>query len=402
MRFPRTCLLAVLPLLVLAAAIRAEDLDPAKLGKIKTAMQAFVDSNDLAGAVTVVGRKDGVVSYEAVGSLNLDKKTPMTKDALFRIASMTKPITAIGIMILADEGKLSVDDPVEKYLPEFKGQMQVVTKSADTVTLKKPTRPITLRDLLTHTSGLQGSLPTGLSDLYVKRNRTLAEAVIAFSQRPLEFEPGSKWSYCNPGIDTLGRIIEVVSGLSYEDFLQKRIFEPLGMKDTTFYPTAAQLERVAPTYAKKDNQLVVAPNSLIDLPKDSRFPIPAGGLYSTGADLAKLYQALLNKGTLGKAKILSPEGLATMTKVQTGDLQTGFTPGMGFGYGFAVVRQPQGVTEMLSPGTFGHGGAYGTQGWIDPQKDLFVILLIQRVGLPNADGSKMRQEFQTLAVEALK
>jgi len=183
----------------------------------------------------------------------------MTKDSIFRIASMTKPITALGIMILADEGKLAVEDPVEKYLPEFRGQMLVAEKGKDTVTLKKPSRPITVRDLLTHTSGLPGSPPPGLADLYTKRNHTLAEAVLAFSQRPLEFEPGSRWSYCNTGIDTLGRIIEVLANQSYEDFLQQRIFGPLGMTDTRFFPTRKEYERVAMTYDKKGDQLVPNP-----------------------------------------------------------------------------------------------------------------------------------------------
>ncbi|MBY0526232.1 MAG: beta-lactamase family protein [Gemmataceae bacterium] len=388
--------------LVLVAVPTRGDADAGKLGRIRTAMQGFVDQQEIVGVVTVVGRKDGIVHHEAVGNLDADRKQAMPKDALFRIASMTKPITAIGIMILQDEGKLSVNDLVEKHLPEFKGQMLLVGRTPETVSLKKPARPITIRDLLTHTSGLPSGYPAGISDIYVKRQHNLAEATMAVSQRPLDFEPGSKWSYCNAGIDVLGRIIEVASGQTYEDFLRKRIFEPLGMTDTTFYPSAAQLERAAPTFDKKDGKLVVAKNNLIDLPKNPRFPIPAGGLYSTGTDLARVYQMMLGKGTLGKAKILSEESVATMTKVQTGDLLAGFTTGSGFGYGWAVVAKPTGVTEMLSAGSYGHGGAFGTQGWIDPEKDLFMILLIQRVGLPNADASKMRHELQSLAVSSLK
>jgi len=384
------------------APARSEEAAAKKLAAIPERMQAFVDKEEIAGAVTVVGRKNGVLSIAAVGSLDLEKKQPLPKDALFRIASMTKPITAIGIMILVDEGKIDVEAPVEKYLPEFKGQMLLTGRTAEAVTLKKPSRPIQVRDLLTHTSGLPGDFPPGLADIYQKRNHTLAEVVMAVSQRPLNFEPGTKWAYCNAGIDVLGRIIEVASGQSYEEFLQKRIFQPLEMHDTTFYPTAKQLERAAPTYTKKDGKLVVAPNTLIDLPKGARYPIPAGGLYSTGADLAKLYQMMLNKGTLGSVRILSEKSVAEMTRVQTGDLQTGFTAGMGFGYGWAVVQKPTGVTAMLSPGSYGHGGAFGTQGWLDPQQDLFMILLIQRTGLPNADASKMREELQSLAVSALK
>jgi CubicO group peptidase (beta-lactamase class C family) len=390
-------------LLALAAAAlalpgRADDKPNATSAAVRAKMQEFVDRHDIAGAVTVIGRRDGVLSHEAVGRLRLDPPQPMTPDSLFRIASMTKPITAIGIMILADEGKLTPDDPVEKHLPEFRGQMLVSGRNAEAVTLKKPARPITLRDLLTHTSGLPGQMPPGLAELYSKRDRTLAEAVLAFSQRPLEFEPGSRWAYCNPGIDTLGRVIEVCSGRSYEDFLHERVFKPLGMTDTTFYPTPAQLERVAATYDKKGDKLVLAANSILGPPKGARYAIPAGGLYSTGADLAKLYRMMLGRGALNGTRVLSEEAVATMTKVQTGELKTGFTEGMGFGYGWAVVRTPAGVTEVLSPGSYGHGGAFGTQGWIDPKQDLFVVLLIQRVGLQNSDASAMRRELQALAV----
>jgi len=220
------------------------------------------------------------------------------------------------------------------------------------------------------------------------------------SQRPLEFEPGSKWAYCNAGIDTLGRIIEAKTVLKYEDFLATRIFKPLGMKDTAIYPDATQLTHLAGLYDQKDGKLVFADYVLIGPTKDAKHPIPAGGLFSTGADLAKLYQAMLNKGRLGNARILSEESVQTMTQLQTGDLVCGFTPGMGYGFGFAVIKEPQGVHEMLSKGTFGHGGAFGTQGWIDPQQGLFVILLIQRTGLPNSDASDIRRELQRLAVAA--
>src|SRR5258708_7314783 len=263
----RSALLFVAAALLFAPATRAAEPDAGKLAEIRTKMQAFVDSGDLAGAVTVVGRKDGVIHHEAVGSLNLlEPHVPMKKDAIFRIASMTKPITAIGIMILVDDGKLAVADPVEKYLPEFRGQMLVAERGKDTLTLKKPARWITLRDLLTHTSGLPGGFPPGIADIYTKRNHTLAEVTMAVSQRPLDFEPGSKWAYCNAGIDVLGRVIEVASGMRYEDFLKKRIFDPLNMTDTTFYPTQNLMARAAPTYDKKDGKLVVAPNSILATP----------------------------------------------------------------------------------------------------------------------------------------
>ena len=394
-------LLGALALLAIRAA-RGDDAKADGAAPVRARMQAFVEEGEIAGAVTVIGRREGVIDVEAVGLRDREKNLPMTKDTLFRIASMTKPITAVGIMILVDEGKLSVDDPVEKHLPEFRGQMLLASRSAEGMTLKKPSRPITVRDLLTHTSGLPGGFPPGIADVYVKRNRTLAEVVMAQSQRPLEHEPGSKWAYCNAGIDTLGRVIEVASGQSYEDFLQKRVFGPLGMNDTTFYPTAEQFRRVAITYDKKGGKLVPAANNLMAMPKGAKYPIPAGGLYSTGGDLAKLYRMMLGRGALGKTRVLSEQAVETMTKLQTGDLTTGFVPGMGFGYGWAVVRKPEGVTAMLSPGSYGHGGAFGTQGWIDPKQDLFVVLLIQRVGLKNGDASPMRRELQKLAVEMIK
>jgi CubicO group peptidase (beta-lactamase class C family) len=387
--------------LFLVAPARADDAISEPLGRIAPAMQKFVDSHDTAGAVTVVGRADAVIHHAAVGYRDLAAKDPMAKDTLFRIASMTKPITAIGIMILADEEKLSPDDDVAKYLPEFSGQMIASEKGKDTVVLKKPARPVKLRDLLTHTGGI-APYPTGVDDVYLKRNRTLAETTLAAALRPLQFEPGSQWAYSNSGIDTLGRIIEVVSGESYEVFLKKRIFDPLGMTDTVFYPNSEQRKRLALTYGKNKDGLVAGPFSLIGLPVHPKHPIPAGGLISSGPDLAKLYRMMLNKGTQDGHRILSEKAVAEMTRTQTGDIKTGFVEGMSFGYGWAVVKEPKGVTAMLSPGTFGHGGAFGTQGWIDPQLDLFAILLIQRTELPNADASLMRKTLQELAVAAVK
>jgi CubicO group peptidase (beta-lactamase class C family) len=394
----RACLLALLA--VLPAAARADQPDPAKLARIGPRMQRFVDEHQTAGAVTVVGTAKGTLSVEAVGELRLGGPA-MPKDALFRIASMTKPITAVGILILADEGKLSVEDRVEKHLPEFRGQMLVAERGSDRLVLKKPARPITLRDLLTHTSGLPG-YPPGFANIYRKDGRTLADGALALSQRPLEFEPGSRWAYSNSGIDTLGRVIEVVSGQDYEKFLAGRIFEPLGMKDTTFRPSAEQRKRLAGLYNRRDGKLVEAPGLPAGRAATPRPPSPAGGLYSTGADQARFYRMMLNGGQLDGKRVLSEASVKEMTKAQTGDLKAGFTPGMTHGLGFGVVRQPQGVTAMLSPGTFGHGGAFGTQAWADPVRDLFVVLLIQRTGLPNSDASEMRREVQRLAFEAIK
>lgn len=381
--------------------------DTTSLARIRPTMQGFIHRGEIAGAVTIVGRKDAILSFEAVGQMNIEKQSPMTKDAIFQIASMTKPITAIGIMQLQEEGKLSVDDPVEKYLPEFKGQMLIAEKKPDSLLLKKPNRPITLKDLLTHTSGLPGVYPAGLNDLYLKRDRTLAEGTLVISQQPLAFEPGTKWSYSSPGIDVLGRIIEVCSHMPYEDYMNARIFLPLGMRDTLFYfnGESERRQRVATIYEKKDGKLqqMAIPDGWVIGPRGERkHPVPAGGLYSTAADLIKLCQMMLNDGELGDKRILKPESVKQMTSLQTGDLRAGFWPGKGFGLGWELIVKPQGATEMHSPGSYGHLGAWGTQFWLDRRQDLFVILLIQRAGLSGSEEFNLLRELHTPALAAVK
>ncbi len=400
----RRVLLAFLFVAVPLAAVRGQSpADPQKLAAITARMQGFVESGELSGAVTLVGRKGGVVYHEAVGLRDLAAKAPMARDSLFRIASMTKPITAVALMILVDEGKLSPDDDVATHLPEFAGQMMVGEKAEGTLALKRPARPVKVRDLLTHTGGL-ANYPPALADTYTKRNHTLAETTIAAGLQPLQFEPGSKWSYSNPGIDALGRIVEVKSGKTYEAFLKERIFDPLGMADTTPYPSAEQLKRLAVTYKRvKDGPLTPDMMTVLGLPEaGAKNPVPAGGLYSTAADLARFYRMMLNGGELDGKRVLSEKAAAEMTKLQTGDIKTGFTDGMGYGFGFGHLREPQGITEALSPGSFGHGGAFGTQSWADPKRDLILIMLIQRTGLGNSDGSAIRKAFQDVAAGAVR
>ncbi len=381
----------------------ASEFDGSKLFEIRAAIQKSVDEKLVSGAVVTIGSKLGVAHTEVVGSRNLATGENMTDDTVFRIASMTKPIVALAVLQLQDAGRLNVNDPVEKHLPEFAGQMLNAGRSSDGgLNLKKPARPITIRDLLTHTSGLPGGYPAKFGELYFTRHLTLAESIYLQSQRPLDFEPGTKWAYCNAGIDTLGRIIEVVSQQPFEVYLKRRIFHPLEMHDTECFIRPDQRPRVAVVYDAKDGQLVEIPRPLIGLELNARHPMPAGGLCSTAADLAKLYRCLLNGGEINGRRIIQAATLAEMTKTQTGDLATGFVDGMSFGYGFAVVKEPKGVTSMLSPGTYGHGGAFGTQGWIDPRQDLFVIILVARSGMPGGDGHELRRAVQQIAVDAIK
>jgi CubicO group peptidase (beta-lactamase class C family) len=198
--------------------------------------------------------------------------------------------------------------------------------------------------------------------------------------------------------------VEIVSGKPFEQFVQERIFVPLGMKDTTFYPTEAQAARIAKSYKKQDGKLSEAPNIILyEMPATSheRFPAANGGLFSTAIDYARFCQMLLNGGELDGKRILKSESVKQFSTVQFPEHKTGFTPGNGWGIGCCIVREPQGVSAMLSPGTFGHGGAYGTQAWIDPQKNLIYILMVQRANFPNADNSEVRKAFQQAAADAL-
>jgi len=365
---------------------------------VRASLEPFVASGELAGAVAVVGDSKGVLALEAVGKRDIAAGDAMPKDALFRIASMTKPITTLVVMQLVEAGKIDLDAPVARYLPEFRDMPVVKERAGARLVLDKPARQPTVRDLMRHTSGLPGSYPKGLEKLYERRDLPLAVTSLALAQRPLDFEPGSKWSYCNPGIDTLGRLAEVVSGTRFEDLLQDKVLSPLGMKDTSFYPSPESLKRLASNYDRKNGQLVAVGTPLMGPPQGARFPVPAGGLYSTGPDLTRLYRAMLQGGELEGTRVIANKTLAEMTRLQTGDLPCGFVDGMGFGLGWAHVREPKGVTAMLSPGTYGHGGAFGTQAWIDPKRDLFVVLLIQRVGLGNGDASPMREALQKAAV----
>ena len=277
--------------------------------------------------------------------------------------------------------------------------MKLAYRQGDTFVAARAARPITIRDLLTHTSGLpDGPLPDSPEN-GSKAPTTLAEQSQNYARRRLSFEPGARWSYSNAGMNTLGRLIEVASGTPYETFLKARIFDPLKMVDTTFYPTPEQMARIAVTYAKDSEGLQPIEASKVAPKAGDRPPSPAGGLYSTGGDLAKLYRMMLHRGTFKGQTILSEASIDEMTRLQTGALPCGFVEGMGYGLGWGVVKKPTGVTEALSAGSYGHGGAFGTQAWIDPEKDRFVVLLIQRVGLANNDATPMRRELQKAGLE---
>ena len=360
-------------------------------------MQEMVAKNEIAGAVTVVVGKNKILHLGSTGLADVATKRPMTPGAIFWIASMTKPVTGAAVLMLQDQGKLNVADPVAKYLPEFANLKTPSGKPAN----------LTITQLLTHTSGLGEA---GAAE--AKQAKTLADLVPLWLAAPMQYEPGAKWKYTQSGINAAARIVEVVSGMTFDAFLQKRLFDPLGMKDTTFYPTDPQRARLATAYAKnKDTGALEAVPPRADFGTRGHPPQGNGGLYSTAPDYARFCQMLLGGGKFGGRRYLTAAAMKYLNTPQTGDLPTGFfqndTFGQhgknyGWGIGTSILRAPhEGVAAMLSPGTFGHGGAWGTQAWVDPAKGVAYVLMVQRANFPNSDASEVRRAFQEAAAKSI-
>ncbi len=359
----RRAFLAAIPTVLALPRLRADS-----SASVASVVRPYVDAGNLAGAVVLVADKDKVLDLGSVGYSDLEAKTPMKTDALFWIASMSKPITATALMILVDEGKVKLDEPIARYLPEFGGAMVVAERDGEHVLLKKPGRPPTLRDCLRHTSGMRfkSALETPTLDVL-----PLRDAVRSYAITPLEYEPGTKHVYSNAGINTAGRVIEVVAKMPYETFLDKRIFEPLGMTDTTFWPNARQVKRLAKSYklGPDKKNLVATPIDQLLYPltdRVHRFPMPGGGLFSTAGDLGRFCQMILNGGN----KIVSLDAIAEMSMRQTPK-----SVPQSYGLGWSVGRD-----------NFGHGGAYSTNMTIDPMRGLAYIWMVQRAGLPGDGG----------------
>lgn len=362
-----------------ADSLRADDSQSAA-----SLLQPFVDKHELAGAVVLIADKDKVLAIEAVGFANIADEKSMSKDSVFWIASQSKPMTATAVMMLVDEGRISLDDPVEKYLPEFRGQMVVTEKDDSHILLRKPAHPVTIREVLSHVSGLpfKSAIEEPTLD-----GLPLSSAVRSYAMTPLQTEPGTHYQYSNAGINTSARIIEVVTGTKYEDFMNQRLFEPLGMKDTTFWPSEEQAARVAESYrpdAAKTGLEKFQIGQLIYPLSDRhrRFPMPAGGLFSTVQDTARFCQMLLNNGELDGHRYLSESAVHELTKRQTPESLK-----ESYGLGFAVA-----------PDWFGHGGAHATNMEIRPSRGLVLIWMVQHGGYPG-EGGKAQGVFRNWALE---
>jgi CubicO group peptidase (beta-lactamase class C family) len=413
-----------LGILILAVALTAASLPSDKpeavglsserLQRINQTIQRYMDGGEISGAITMVSRRGKVAHFEAQGSMDLEKKTPMRKDAMFRIASMSKPITAVAILILMEEGKLRLTDPVSRFIPEFEAKnTKVAIETApyrpaangqparDAAYYTMPAeRAITIRDLLTHTSGLQsGALGNRIGARMAPRNAsfTLEKYVPTLGQVPLDFQPGSRWSYSLlAGMETLGRIVEVASGLTFDQFLKQRLFDPLEMTDTTFVPTDAQLARAVTLYDGRDGKLtrIETPGWLSTKTLFSG----GGGLWSTAEDYMRFGQMLGNGGVLNGKRILSPRTVDLMGTNHVGDLYSGTggnAKGLGFGLGVDVVLDNAASGRRVSNGTFAWGGAFGTYFWVDRKEAIVGVLMVQE------PVNSLRTDFQNAVMQAI-
>ncbi|WP_417388250.1 serine hydrolase domain-containing protein [Gimesia sp.] len=375
----------ILTILILAAVtFHIKNANAGSPESVAAVLQPYVDRHELAGAVALVADKDQILSVDTIGFADIEGKKAMPADAMFWIASQSKGMTATAVMMLVDEGKISLDDPVEKYLPEFKGQMVIAEKDDNHVLLRKPSHPITIREVLSHVSGLPFK---SAIEVPVLDGLPLEAAVRSYAMTPLQTEPGTHYQYSNAGINTAARIIEVVTGKKYEDFMQERLFDPLGMKDTTFWPSEAQVARLAKSYRPDSSKTDLAefPLNQLTYPLTDaahRFPMPAGGLFSTAQDTAIYCQMLLNGGEFKGKRYLSEAALKELTTRQTPE----------------AVKQRYGLGLAVGPDWFGHGGAHATNMEIRPEEGIVTIWMVQHGGFPGK-GKEAQGAFKNWARE---
>jgi CubicO group peptidase (beta-lactamase class C family) len=394
-------------LLGLALATQAQSLRPAspdsvglsaeRLDRLSDALQAYVDDGQLAGSVTLVARRGRVAYFEAFGDRDREANAPMRTDAVFRIASQSKAIVSVAAMTLVEEGKLLLTDPVGKYLPEFMETKVAVARDGGGYDVVKAARPITVRDLLTHTSGfgygagVGGELwsAAGQTGYYfADKDETIRDSVRRIATLPAHAQPGAQWIY-GYNTDILGALVEVVAGKQLDQVLRERIFEPLDMRDTEFYLSPGKNDRLAAVYSMNDGKLERAPtpgNSVgqghyVDGPRKNFSG--GAGLLSTATDYSRFLQMMLNGGQLDSRRILSRKTVELMTTSHLGDVS--YNPGQGFGLGFYVLENLGARGSPGSVGEFGWGGAYHTTYWVDPREELVVVHLTQLVPAGTVD-----------------
>ena len=376
-----------------------------RLTRVTELMQRHIQAGTFPGAVTLISRNGRIAYFEAQGLMDIDSKKPMQKDAIFRIMSMTKPIVGVSILMMVEEGKVHLTDPVSKFIPEFKNLKVAVADSGNgpartgqpfhTVA---PDREITIRDLLTHTSGLMsGGVSTQAGrGLGAKPGETVGQVLPRLATVPLDFQPGTRWAYsAQYGFDTLVRVVEVASGMPYDQFAKQRIFDPLAMKDTFFYPTDGN-PRVVTLYQRGNGSFKKQTNPGF---MNGAYFSGGGGLFTTAEDYLQFGLMLLNGGQLNGKRLLAPRTIELMSTVFAPDTLPGRQAGEGFGLSVRVVSDPAGRNTYLSKGSFGWSGAYNTHFWVDPMEKIVAVMMTQIAGL--SDRGEVRNDFETAVMQAL-
>jgi CubicO group peptidase (beta-lactamase class C family) len=380
----------------LPAAAAEPSLDAATLKLIPKRMQEFVDRGDISGVVTLVGRNGRIAALDAVGFADIENKKEMRTDSIVQIMSQTKTVTGVAAMILVDEGLLDLTRPVQDYLPEFKG-IQVAEKAPDgSVKVHPPQHPPAVWELMCHISGL-GFLPEHgeFARINYTLDRTLADAVRAYAGEKLVAEPGTKHIYSNMGIATLGRIVEILSGQKYEEFVQRHILTPLEMSDTFYFPPDGKKARIAMIYTPDGaGKLVLARDKAqggdpAKYRAGAKYPGPELGLFSAASDLFNFYSMLANRGVFHGKRILSAQAVEAMAHDYTPDHR-------GYGLTMSVAEGTMPLLTLVNPGTFGHGGAFGTNGTVDAKNGLVTVFLPQMVG----GNAKLASDVFTALAEA--
>ncbi len=353
-----------------------------RLRRVDQLIDDRIAAREIPGAVTLVAVDGRIVHFEARGVLDLESKRPMPKEALFSLASLTKPVTAAAVLVLVEEGKIRLTDPVSRFIPEFK-DLKVAVSPSQTA---PASRPVTIRDLLTHTSGLvaPARIPT-------EPAATLGALIPRFGAEPLEFQPGTRWMYSNTvAFDTAARIVEIASGTTYDRFLRERIFEPLGMHDTAHVLEAAKRQRFARRYD-------VTAQGLKQFERNDPPSYFGGGwgLHSTAQDYFRFAQMLLNKGELDGKRVLSPRAVELLGSVHIPDTLPGRQAGEGWGLAVRVISDGSLRNTWLSNGSFGWSGASGTHFWVDPAEHLVAVLMSA------APAAGLRPDFETAVMQAL-
>lgn len=400
---------AILPVTAASIPVKPETvgLSEERLGRIHETIQRYIDHRDISGAVTLVARKGKVVHLQAHGVMDIEGNRAMDKDTIFRIFSMSKPVAGFAIMMLLEQGKVRLNDPVSKFVPELKGMKVAVPEERAVGASTGPPpfytipsqREMTIQDLLTHVSGL-ASGPMSSRDLQKTleglASQTLASFIPTYARTPLEFQPGSKWAYSPlAGFDTLGRVVEVASGKSFDQFLKENLFVPLAMKTTAFHPGDDNWPRVASAYHRADGTLkkVENPNRL----QSKTYFSGAGGLVSTADDYAQFGMMLANGGQWNGKRLLSPKTVELMASAFVPDTLPGRAPGRAYGLSVQVVTDPVRAGYRVSQGSFGWDGAYGTHFWVDPKEKIVGIMMIQT---DNPDR-QLDRDFENAVMQAI-